>query len=151
EDGGQILDTRLPINGTRSYPDARIDTASRAVFGELGYRIGRWRVRAGARWNEDERRIDLVRTVTSSAGTAITSQREQRTWSALTPEIGAELTPRAGRLYYVGLARGHKPGGFNTSSVQPPFDSERLDAVEAGLKVALDGGRMRVNAALFHY
>src|SRR5690606_34308878 len=33
EDGGQILDTRLPINGTRSYPDARIDTASRAVFG----------------------------------------------------------------------------------------------------------------------
>src|SRR5690606_32035295 len=45
EDARQILDTRLPASGTRSYPDALIDTASRAVFGELGYRIGKWRAR----------------------------------------------------------------------------------------------------------
>jgi len=151
EDGRQILDTRLPINGTRSYPDAQIDTESRAMFGEVGYQIGRWRARAGARWNRDARRIDLVRTVTSPAGSAITSQHEERSWRALTPELGVELAPRAGRLYYASVARGHKPGGFNTSSVQPPFDSERLDAIEAGLKIGLGGGRMRVNAAVFHY
>src|SRR5690606_23788462 len=139
------------INGTRSYPDAQIDTESRAMFGEVGYQIGRWRARAGARWNRDARRIDLVRTVTSPAGSAITSQHEERSWRALTPELGVELAPRAGRLYYASVARGHKPGGFNTSSVQPPFDSERLDAIEAGLKIGLGGGRMRVNAAVFHY
>ncbi|HEY8554523.1 MAG TPA: TonB-dependent receptor [Burkholderiales bacterium] len=151
EDGRQILDTRLPIDVTRSYPDAEIDTTSRAVFGEAGYRIGKWRARAGVRFNEDTRRIDLVRTVTSAAGTAVTTQQEERTWRAVTPELGVELAPRNGRLYYVSLARGHKPGGFNTSSVQPPFDSERLDAVEVGLKAALASGRLRVNAALFDY
>ncbi len=151
EDGRQILDTHLPINGTRSYPDAQIDTTSRAVFGELGYRVGRWRARVGARWNDDTRRINLARTVTSTAGTAMTAQREQRTWRAATPELGADFMPRTGRLYYVNLARGHKPGGFNTSSVQPPFESERLDAVELGLKATLANGGMRVDAALFHY
>jgi len=151
EDAAQILDTHLAINGTRSYPDAKIATESHALFGETGYRIGRWRVRAGARLNADTRRIDLVRTVTSAAGTAITTQHDERSWRAVTPELGVELAPRGGRLYYVSLARGHKPGGFNTSSVQPPFDSERLDAFEAGLKATLANGRLRVNAALFHY
>jgi len=151
EDAVQILDTHLPINGTRSYPNARVDTESHAFFGEVGHRIGRWRVRAGARWNEDVRRIDLVRTVTSAAGTAVTTQRDQRTWRAVTPELGVELAPREGRLYYVTLAQGHKPGGFNTSAVQPPFDSERLDAIEVGAKATLASGRLRVNGALFHY
>lgn len=151
EDAAQILDTHLPINGTRSYPNAEIDTESRAFFGEAAYRIGKWRARAGARWNADERGIDFVRTVTSAAGTAVTAQRDERTWRAVTPELGAELAPRDGRLYHVSFARGHKPGGFNTSSVQPPFDSERLDAVEVGVKAALAGGRMRVNASLFDY
>ncbi|HEX6996277.1 MAG TPA: TonB-dependent receptor [Gammaproteobacteria bacterium] len=151
EDGAQILDTHLPISGTRSYPDAEIDTESHALFGEAGYRVGMWRLRAGVRSTEDTRRIDLVRTVTSAAGIAITTQRDERTWRAVTPELGVELTPRDGRLYYFTLARGHKPGGFNTSTVQPPFDSERLDAVEAGVKAALASGRLRVNAALFHY
>src|SRR5690606_9684869 len=151
EDGRQILDTHLPISGTRSYPDAEIDTTSRAVFGEAGYRIGRWRARAGVRFNEDTRRIDLVRTVTSAAGAAVTTQQEARTWRAVTPELGVELAPRDGRLYYVSLARGHKPGGFNTSSVQPPFDSERLNAVEPGLKATHAAGRLRTTAALIDY
>src|SRR5690606_35667968 len=151
EDAAQVLDTHLPISGTRSHPDARIDTESQAFFGEVGYRIGRWRVRGGARWNEDTRSIDLVRTVTSGAGTTITTQRDRRTWRAVTPELGAELAPRDGRLYYITLARGHKPGGFNTSAVQSPFDSERLDALEVGAKATLAGGRLRVNGALFHY
>ncbi len=151
EDAAQVLDTHLPINGTRSHPDARIDTKSHAIFAEAGYRIGMWRVRAGVRSTADTRRIGLVRTVTSSAGTVVTTQHEERTWRAVTPELGIELAPRADRLYYVGLARGHKPGGFNTSSVQPPFDSERLDAVEAGVKATFANGRLRVNAAVFNY
>jgi iron complex outermembrane recepter protein len=151
EDAGQILDTRVPANGTRSFPDARVATGSRAAFGEAAHAFGRWRARAGARWNRDERRIDLVRTVTSPAGTTITEQHERRTWAAVTPELGLEYSPADGRLYYLSAARGHKPGGFNTSAVQPPFDSERLDAYEAGIKTTIAGGRMRLNAALFRY
>jgi len=151
EDAGQVLDTHLPANGTRSYPDAQVDTASHAVFGEIAYPVGAWRLRAGARFSDDTRRIDLVRTVTSSAGTTVTEQHERRSWDALTPELGAELRARDGRLWFVNLARGHKPGGFNTSAVQPPFDSERLDAVEAGIKTTSRNGRVRVNASVFAY
>src|SRR5690606_21354978 len=126
----------------RSYPDPQVDTAARALFGEVVYPVGAWRLRAGARFSDDTRRIDLVRTVTSAAGTAVTEQHERRSWDALTPELGAELRARDGRLYFVNLARGHKPGGFNTSAVQPPFDSERLDAVEAGIKTTSANGRV---------
>src|SRR5690606_4383164 len=100
EDAGQVLDTHLPANGTRSYPDAQVDTASHAVFGEIAYPVGAWRLRAGARFSDDTRRIDLVRTVTSSAGTTVTEQHERRSWDALTPELGAELRARDGRLWF---------------------------------------------------
>jgi len=92
-----------------------------------------------------------VRTGRSAAGTAVTGQHGRRSGDALTPELGAELRARDGRLYFVNLARGHKPGGFNTSAVQPPFDSERLDAVEAGIKTTSANGRVRVNASVFSY
>jgi iron complex outermembrane receptor protein len=103
------------------------------------------------RYNEDERHIDLVRSVSSPAGTAVATQNESRRWRALTPELTVDYVPRQNRLYYLTASRGYKPGGFNTSAIQPAFDPEFLLAYEAGLKATLPARRLRVDAALFYY
>lgn len=152
EQNEQVLDTRLPQAGERILPDAEVATRSYAAFGELGYRLAaRWRGRAGVRYNQDARRIDLVRSVSTPAARAVSVQHESRRWRALTPELAVEYVPRDDRLYYVTASRGYKPGGFNTSAIQPPFDPEFLLAYEAGLKATLPAAHVRVNAAAFYY
>ncbi len=148
----QVLDTRLPPAHERILPDAKVATRSSAVFGELAYRFGeRWHGRAGLRYNEDTRHIDLVRSVATPAATAVSTQDDRRRWRAPTPELTLEYAPRERRLYYLTASRGYKPGGFNTSAIQPPFDPEFLSAYEAGIKTALVSGKLRVDAAAFYY
>jgi iron complex outermembrane receptor protein len=152
EDNEQILDTHLPAAGQRSLPEASVATRSYALFGDVDYRFGAaWRGLVGVRYNRDAREIDLVRTVSSPAGTSVSSQDESGRWKALTPELTLEYSPRERRLYYLRAARGYKPGGFNTSSVQPPFDSEALVTYEAGLKMTFARRNVRLNTAVFHY
>jgi iron complex outermembrane receptor protein len=53
-------------------------------------------------------------------------------------------------MAYVSASRGFQSGGWNLQTPQnPPFDPERLDAFEAGLKYGAD--RFRADAALFYY
>lgn len=152
ERANQALDVRLPQAGTRNRPDADVDTRSYAVFAEGAYRFDeRWRARLGLRYTHDSRRIDLTRTLDDANGTTLLTQNESRRWSAATPEVGIELTPRDGRLYYASLARGYKAGGFNTSTIQPAFDPETLTAYELGMKATTQNRRVRANVSLFHY
>lgn len=152
EQARQALDVHLPQTDTRNNPDGAVDTRAWALFGELGYRFSpRWRATAGARYNEDRRKLDLVRTVTTGSDTTVTTQRETGSWQALTPEFGLEFTPQPRRLYYATVARGYKAGGFNTSVIQDPFDPEFLWAYELGYKAVSPDHRSRFNLALFHY
>ncbi len=148
----QVLDTRLPPVGERILPDAHVATRSYALFGELAYRLGeRWRGRAGLRYNVDDRHIDLVRSISTPAVTTVSTQNDGRRWHALTPEVTLEYAPRMDRLYYLTASRGYKPGGFNTSAIQPPFNPESLRAYEAGIKATAASGRLHVDAAAFYY
>ncbi|OOG25366.1 hypothetical protein B1C78_06850 [Thioalkalivibrio denitrificans] len=152
ERANQTLDVRLPQADARNVPDGTVDTRAYAVFGELGYRWSpRWRTTAGLRYSHDRREIDLVHTRTSGTDTAVATQRERDTWQAVTPELGVEFTPSLQQLYYARVSRGYKAGGFNTSTIQDPFDPEFLWAYEAGYKVSSPDRRSRFNASLFHY
>jgi iron complex outermembrane recepter protein len=152
ERANQTLDVRLPQTDTRNVPDGTVDTRAYALFGELGYRFDpHWRTTAGLRYSHDHREIDLVRTVTAGGSTTVTEQRERGSWQALTPEFGVEFTPNPLRLYYARVSRGYKAGGFNTSTIQDPFDPEFLWAYEVGYKASSPDRRSRFNASLFHY
>lgn len=152
ENTDQVLDVRLPLAGIRNAPDGQVDTRSYAAFGQLAWRFQPdWRAKAGLRYSRDTRKLDLIKTVSSPAGTAVSTQFEHENWHAFTPEIGLEYSPDRNRLYYATIARGYKPGGFNTSTIQPAFDSEFLWAYEAGIKRTFPQRRLRTNAALFYY
>lgn len=57
---------------------------------------------------------------------------------------------------YSGFTHGFKSGGFNldpsatAAGADPRFDSEKVDAWEAGIKATVLGGRGVINAAIFH-
>ncbi len=61
-----------------------------------------------------------------------------------------------GFLAYAGFSHGFKSGGFNLDpaaaalGADPRFNSEKVDAYEAGIKTEFANGRIRANLALFH-
>lgn len=152
EKAQQMLDVRLPLNGITNVPDGTVDTRSYAAFGQLAYRFRPgWRSKAGIRYSYDQRKLDLVKTVSNSTGTTITTQNEEQSWQAITPEVTLEYSADSDRLVYTKAARGYKAGGFNTSGIQPAFDPEYLWAYEMGIKSRLYKQRLLLNAALFYY
>lgn len=62
----------------------------------------------------------------------------------------------AGFLAYAGFSRGFKSGGFNLDpaaaalGADPRFNSEKVNAYEAGIKTEFANGRVRANLAVFH-
>lgn len=152
EQAFQSLDTRLPMTQTRNVPAGDVDTVALGAFGQYRLALGeRWSLRSGLRYSRDDRRLDLVRTVTSPAGETVTRQQDRRRWDAWTPELGLEYAPDPRRFWYGSVSRGYKAGGFNTSTIQDPFDPEFLWAYELGFKSNWPAQAMRFNVALFHY
>ncbi len=152
EKARQMLDVRLPASGVRSMPEGKVDTLSYAAFGQLAWRFRpHWQSKAGIRYSHDRRKLDLVKTVSKSTGVTISTQNEEQSWQAVTPEFTLEYLPDADKLYYASAARGYKAGGFNTSSIQPAFDPEYLWAYETGIKSTLPEQHIQLNAALFYY
>lgn len=150
----QALDTRLPQTATRNVPAGDVDTLSYAAFAQYAWRFdAAWRLKAGLRYSRDDRRLDLVRTVTvgDPPDVTVTEQRDRRHWQAWTPEFGIEYTPRPERFWYATVSRGYKAGGFNTSTIQAPFDPEFLWAYEAGVKAGWPARALRASAAAFYY
>lgn len=68
-----------------------------------------------------------------------------------------EWRPVNGQLFYGGVSRGNKGGGFNSASggpiliAQTPFKPEVLTSYEAGAKLNLIDRRLRFNSSLFYY
>jgi iron complex outermembrane receptor protein len=152
EQAFQALDTRLPMSERRNVPAGDVDTVALGAFGQYRLALGDdWTLRGGLRYSRDDRKLDLVRTVTSPDAVDVTRQRERRHWDAWTPELGLEYSSDPRRFWYGTVSRGYKAGGFNTSTIQDAFDPEFLWAYEVGLKSAWPERAMRVNLALFHY
>ncbi|QOY96680.1 TonB-dependent receptor [Massilia sp. UMI-21] len=149
---------------------------SRAAFGQLTWRVGEGlRLTAGARRTHDEK--ERVGSTDFQQGPRFNPATDRRLLNAAalatsrtTWRLGAESDLGAHTLAYLSLATGYKAGAFNDGcvagttalgiacpsavAVSPEFlyyQPEQLRAWEAGLKSRLLGGRLTVNAAVFHY
>ncbi len=158
ENADQTIDVRLPLANFRNLAVANVETNSYAVFGELSYTLKPgWRGIAGLRYSNDWRKQDIVQTIEDPGGvlgppgTVILLQNEEESWDALTPEVTLEYSPDEDMLVYAKASRGYKSGGFNTTTVQPAFNSEDLRAFEAGFKMDNPMRNIQLNVALFYY
>jgi iron complex outermembrane receptor protein len=65
----------------------------------------------------------------------------------VTGKVGLEWTPGGNNLFYGFVARGYKPGGFNSATSE--FDPETVIDYEVGWKATLLGGRLRTQVGAF--
>jgi len=75
-------------------------------------------------------------------------------WDGFTPRIGVQFKPTEDTLLYASFAKGFRSGGYNFRNLNPnvapgPFDQEKQDAYEIGLKQDI-GGFARANLAGFY-
>ena len=136
-------------------------TNNEAVFGSLGFDLtDRWHLGFEGRYSRDELTTNNATQVGGSCARVLNVK-----YSSFTPRGTAifDLTPDAN--VYVSVARGNKPGDFNTAlcgATIPAAEFARLSTVtplavkeeqslnyELGTKLRLLDGRMSLDAAVF--
>lgn len=67
-----------------------------------------------------------------------------------TYKLNLSYKPMADRLYYATLSRGFRPGGINRRSTIGAYAPDYLTNLEAGWKITLNNGKLRINGAVYH-
>ncbi len=83
----------------------------------------------------------------------ITDASSRKSWDLLGFKLGAQYEFNKDVMAYASFTRGFRSGGYNVRQVLPisplPFNEEKVDAWEVGVKATYLDGRLRTNIALF--
>jgi iron complex outermembrane receptor protein len=80
--------------------------------------------------------------------------RDKKSWNGFTPRVAVQFKPTDKTMAYASFSQGFRSGGYNFRNLNPnvapgPFDQEKQDAYEVGLKQEF-GRIARVNLAGFY-
>lgn len=150
----------------------RIETESRAAFGQLTYSVSEsLRVIGGLRYTDDTKEID-GRNLTGypalayAAGQPCYRQaapcvrdtfKGRKTFRNTSYKVGLEYDAARDSMLFATLATGYKAGGSNPGSAAGTagealfFGPEKLTALELGSRNRLLGGRLRANVEAFYW
>ena len=169
------LERRLLVGGAvDSTLGGLVDHENYAAFGTVDYRINpTWTLTAGGRFTSERKKVEVATFLPVTAlsrcnftteickfnfpGPAFPGVPAEKTWDFFTPKLGVQWHPDTDLLVYGQWARGERSGGYNVrdTSVNPPlppgpYDPEKQDAFELGVKSDWLDKRLRVNAAAFY-
>lgn len=127
----------------------RTTVDAEAIFGRVNWRLSdALRLGFEARYAEEEKTLVSGPTSFSPAVRALNG-----TWNQFTPRISLDYKLTSSHMLYLTGAKGAKSGGFNLSALIPQqftFEEDENWTYELGSKNTFLGGRLRLNAALFH-
>ena len=172
--GRLVSDGTFPA-GTHLTQDVggnyHVDTLG--VFLSFDYAIpDRVTLTAGTRYSYEKREVETASGILNTSGLIGTKEpcnvaegpecpfdfTDEETWNSWSPKLGA--------IYYIGAesfeanvyghwTRGFRSGGYNVRNTYPsnvelpgPYDEEKIDTFEAGLKISTDKGIL--NGAVFY-
>jgi iron complex outermembrane receptor protein len=152
--GLAFLQGARPLAG--QFIDATLKTESISVFAEASYNLtATTHLTGGIRYTSDTRKLSgsqsLLPVTTGTPPTVLPAagkqSYEELTWRlALRQELSDNVNA------YLSVNRGFKAGTFNLQSpLNPAVNPQFITAYEAGIKSQLASGRLRLNAAYFHY
>jgi iron complex outermembrane recepter protein len=142
--------------GTAEIVGAKQETETWAVFGQTDITLSdEWTLTVGGRYNDDSKDFDYASTdiyFLQGGDFSYSDSLSEDDWSA---KLQFSYRPKDGWLYYGGVSRGIKSGGFNLplfpiASSDFPFEGETLYAYEIGMKADLTD-KVRLNASVFYY
>ena len=139
---------------------------SYAVFGELEVRpLDRLRFNVAGRQMWEDKTFSFSRqsrnpaTVPAAVGLAggeflplaTPYVVQEKKWRNFSPKISVDYRPMEDVMLYASWTKGFKSGGFAaiSSAVPPPYEPERIETWEAGIKTFLFNRRLRANLTLF--
>jgi iron complex outermembrane receptor protein len=81
-------------------------------------------------------------------------QAGAKTWNAFIPKVGFQWRPQPNAQVYGSWTVGYRSGGYNVvrtvrGGQTTPYDQEKNNALEAGIKIDLADRHVRLNAAVF--
>jgi iron complex outermembrane receptor protein len=144
---------------------AKLYTDSWAAFAQVDWHLAdKWTLVTGARYTDESRELKDLRNynqngqslLRDSNGNIIQTYSDDLSTQKTTYKVSLEWRPLPDMMAYLQYATGFKSGGFNPSlATSPrtvgPVGEETLSSWELGTKNTLLDGRMRLNAAVFHY
>ena len=123
----------------------------KAIFGQLSWRpVDDWEVKAGARFNHEERDIDDFADNNGVISDLSASASFDQFIPSLTVAHDLNDTTRIGASY----SRGFQAGGIAFAvflGQATPYDEEFIDNYELFLRHRSRDGRLMVNANIFHF
>lgn len=138
-----------------SYPYTQ-KTKSYAAFGQADYKLtDKLIATLGLRYSADDKSFDYQSQAEGGLIVLLTSKQD-KTFSAWSGRLGLRYEVTDDLSVYATYNRGFKSGGFfgglaTTPEELIPYDNEKLDAYEVGLKSELFDRRVRLNASAFYY
>lgn len=124
-----------------------------AVFAQLGYTFADI-VTVGIEGRYQEEKLSRVSPTTGEPLILGGGVPAEATFEAFLPRFTASIEATPDLTFYLQVAKGNKPGDFNTATTTPVdevvLDEETLWNYEAGLKGNLLDGRLAFGAAIFH-
>ena len=142
----------FPLAFTREIGDD-LTTTSFALYGEGRYDVtDRLSAALGLRYTHEEKDYSRY-TFTSLAPTPF-SFSVTDSWEDVSPALTLDYDLTDDAMLYARYAQGYKSGGFNGRANNPgeqqPYDPEKVNSYEAGLKTSWMGGRLVANTAVFY-
>ena len=145
-----------PVRNTVRTDDHRLITDSYAAFGQLSFDVlDDVTLVAGLRYSVDKKRSTRVLSTAPATATSDFRVGVKKKWDALTPAVTLQYDINPDVMVYGSWRRGFKSGGFQPAPVgtpalgATPFDPEKVDAYEVGLKSSLLDRVLTFNIDLF--
>ncbi|PCI34237.1 MAG: hypothetical protein COB54_00105 [Alphaproteobacteria bacterium] len=100
--------------------------------------------------------VDPVSFEVSSFGGVAEIFTDKTTINNLSGRLGLDWMPNDDTLVYLSYSKGFKSGGYNGAAASTweqlaPYREEKINAFEAGFKVTVLDGSMRLNGSVFRY
>jgi len=133
------------------------DTEAYAVYGQADYKVtDRLTLTAGLRYTQEEKTIERLSVLLPSTVLVNVTKAEgvKEDFDALNPTAIVSYKVTDDLNVYGKFAQGYRSGGFNGEAgsrlaVTTPFDPEKINSLEAGLKSSWFDRRLDVNVAAF--
>lgn len=162
--GDSISDQILgPLNpAAREENFSKGDYLSFALYGDLTYELShRLNISAGVRYSLDQKKF----TTALPPGDGVTEIlfgdnllgpntgdgeiNDEKTWNGIQPRLALDYSPQKDIMFYTSYARGYKAGGYNYVTAIP-FDEEKANAYELGIKSAFGNRAYKLNISGYY-
>lgn len=142
----------VPVVLTSS--DVSYRNKSYALYGELNYALTpRLKAIVGLRYFNEHKKADIDSTTFGSSSIDIGDD----SFNSLNPRFNLSYEFSRNSMVYANVAKGFRSGGFNATSagmgvidIPPTYDSDEIWTYEIGTKQQLFGGRLSLDASIYH-